>query len=1085
MIRIFSKIKIYLLLLVFAPSAFAQLVPTVPADQRGKADAERMGTHDANNIRTSFYNFGMVGDYPADPGNVDLSVFHSVEAPKGSGMNYSDGITPFVLAKVKQKTGVDAYIMETGFRERQGTSPYYNRVMRFEPRPGYFQADPAVNKGRSPALSNDSRTWPDKWQNKLTDATDPGWSGSWNGYFGKRASADQESFTVMDDNFYDAWNFFPDSRDETRRGLGLRIEVRGFQWSNPQASNVIFWHYDITNEGTTDYDDNIMFGLYMDAGVGGSALSCDGIYESDDDNAFFDKSSGMNLVYTWDKLGHGRSLAGNCGVTGYLGYAYLETPGNSTNGIDDDLDGITDERRDSGPGTLITGQDAILSYVNAHYDVTKFEATYGPIKSRPAYKAGRWWTGDEDMDWVADLHDTGADGIFGTNDLGENDGIPTAGEANFDQTDLHESDQIGLTGFKMNRIKPGAGNPSTEIDDIVFYDNGKEWPKRLYEKFSDPNSANRFDNPTALNYNIGFLFASGPFKLKAGKTERFSLALAYGADLDELKRNVKTVQKIYDANYQFAVPPPMPTLHSETGDGYVRLSWDDISERGVDPVTGENDFEGYKIYRSTDPNFLDVKVISNALGTGSFGNGKPLVQFDLKDNKKGFSNQVVDGIAYNLGSDNGITHTFIDTNVTNGQTYYYAITSYDYGSDSLGFYPSENAIAVSRTARGGIVLPSNVVEVRPNPKVSGYVPANANEIKHSLGDGVGTVNIKILDSKQVPDAHTFKIKFTSAAKDAVRAYRYIFTDSTSGKILFANGSDLIGNGDGQVALGMLPIINTLTNVMVDTVKSGFLQTSKTNVKFKASYQNVLPIDTKRPGYPDNITILFNGTPLDTSLPAIGLPAKPMNFKILANTASGDIQLKARIRDVDDNGLLNRADEYIDIVTYLESEPNIPRVTWRIELDTIGQAARGTAVLPQANDIYKLMISKPFGAGDQFTFTAKGEGVNTEKAKEDFKSTPYVVPNPYVGSASFEPERFAVSGRGERRIEFRGLPQKSTIRIYTIRGELVQTLNHDGSNDGFVAWDLRTKDNLDAAPGLYIYHVESSVGKFIGKFGIIK
>ena len=58
----------------------------------------------------------MVGDYPADPQNVDLSVFHSVEVPKGSGMNYSDGITPFVLAKIRQRSGIESYIMETGFR---------------------------------------------------------------------------------------------------------------------------------------------------------------------------------------------------------------------------------------------------------------------------------------------------------------------------------------------------------------------------------------------------------------------------------------------------------------------------------------------------------------------------------------------------------------------------------------------------------------------------------------------------------------------------------------------------------------------------------------------------------------------------------------------------------------------------------------------------------------------------------------------------------------------------------------------------------------------------------------------------------
>src|SRR5438552_770022 len=212
-------------------------------------------------------------------------------------MNYSDGITPFVLAKVKPAFGSDSiYIMETGFRERQALSPFSNRIMRFEPRPGYFQADQTVNRGRSPAMSHDPRTWPSQWPDKVNDPDDPGWKNSWDGYFGKRAAADQESFTVMDDDYYDAFGFFPDSRDSSRHGLGLRVNVRGFQWSNPQAGNVVFWHYDITNEGMTDYDNNIVFGLYMDSGVGGSAYSpCDQVFESDDYIAFLYNSVCLNL----------------------------------------------------------------------------------------------------------------------------------------------------------------------------------------------------------------------------------------------------------------------------------------------------------------------------------------------------------------------------------------------------------------------------------------------------------------------------------------------------------------------------------------------------------------------------------------------------------------------------------------------------------------------------------------------------------------------------------------------------------------------------------------------------------------------
>ncbi|MBW7889028.1 MAG: hypothetical protein H3C35_11835, partial [Bacteroidetes bacterium] len=363
-ITMFHAKKIVLLLFLSGIASAQTLFPVIPQTQRSNFGYERSGTHDANNIRTSFFNFGMVGDYPPDPINVDLSTFHSVEVPKGSGMNYSDGITPFVLAKINKANNEQDWIMETGFRERQQLVIGTLRQIRFEPRPGYFQIDKSINKDESPAMSHLPRTWPDEWIDKLNDGTDPGWRGSWNGYFGKRIVAEEESYFVMDDDAYKIPGFFPDSRDATRRGLGMRVEVRGFQWSNPQAGDVIFWHYDIANEGTTDYLDNIIFGIYMDSGVGGSAIGCDPLPESDDDNAYFDKSFGLNLVYTWDTYGHGKSLVSNCGKTGYLGYAYLETPGKPDDGIDNDDDGITDEKRDDNPGIKIVGQQNILNYVN-------------------------------------------------------------------------------------------------------------------------------------------------------------------------------------------------------------------------------------------------------------------------------------------------------------------------------------------------------------------------------------------------------------------------------------------------------------------------------------------------------------------------------------------------------------------------------------------------------------------------------------------------------------------------------------------------------------------------------------------------
>lgn len=1083
-----SLLSLLPLLCLLSPApARAQLIPVTPPEWRGLIDAERLGTHDANRIRTRFFNYGMVGDYVTNP---DLSVFHSVEVPKGTGLNYSDGITPYVLARVTEEDGDQVYIMLTGYRERQATSPVTSRIMRFEPRPGFAEPDPGINRGRSIAISNDPRTWPGAadatgalnpsgdpyqcWYDKATDPDDPGWCGSWNGFFGKRPNADQESFSVMDDQFYDAWNFYPDSRDRTRRGLGLRVEVRGFQWANPQAQNVIFWHYDIVNEGTVTYDD-IIFGLYMDSGVGGAQISCDGNYESDDDNATFSDDFGLNLVYTYDEGGHGVSLQSNCEETGYLGYAYLETPG-SIDGLDNDEDGITDERRDAGPGQRIEGQAAIRAYVEANYDVALFETEYGPLEERPAFIANVWYTGDEDLDWNAEFNDTGADGILANDDnppdTGEGDGIPTDGERNFDKTDVTESDQIGLTGFKLNRIG-GSG----DTDNIVFYMGQDAWPQRLYEQFTGPDP---FEGVSVENYNVGFLFASGPFQLSAGRRERFSLALAYGRDLPDLEENIKVVQSIYDANYQFATPPPVPTVQAFSGDGRVTLVWDNDAERSADPVTNRNDFEGYRIYRSTDPAFLDPQVILDAQGNGPLGAGRPEAQFDLQNDITGFSDLSVGGVQYYLGNDSGLTHTWTDSTVTNGQLYYYAVTAYDRGSEEFNFYPSENAITVSRTARGGTVLPSNVVAVRPNAAVPGYVGAvvDSTSIQHVEGDGVGTLKVRVLNSAAVPDGHTFRVDFVGSP-DSVRAETYRLTDTTTGEVVFEGGLDFFGEGAGPVGAGLQPIVSTIPTVEVDSVASGFTSGGPPGVTIRAEYLTALPINLRRPGFPEDLTVTFASVPLDTSLAAIGLPATPARFRI---DAESGLQLDFRFRDLDGDRTLSTTDEYIEVLTR-EAGSTSPRSTWRL----FYEGPLGATDPLSDGDVYRLVLREPLGTDDVFTFTVRGEYVDPDAARSAFEvEEPYVVPNPYVAASSFEPERFATGGRGDRRLEFRAIPADATIRIFTVRGSLVRTLRHDGTTAGIVPWDLRTEDNLEIAPGLYIFHVDAGdTGTFVGRFAVIK
>ncbi len=81
------------------------------------------------------------------------------------------------------------------------------------------------------------------------------------------------------------------------------------------------------------------------------------------------------------------------------------------------------------------------------------------------------------------------------------------------------------------------------------------------------------------------------------------------------------------------------------------------------------------------------------------------------------------------------------------------------------------------------------------------------------------------------------------------------------------------------------------------------------------------------------------------------------------------------------------------------------------------------------------------------------------------------------------ERF--TKRGDRELQFRNLPPKCTIRIYTITGELVDTIEKDDLTS-MASWDLLSSEGMRIAYGVYIYHVDiPGVGEKIGRFGVIK
>ena len=1037
----FRKILVIILFVLIYTVSFAQVTPQTQLyrdDPKGDVQYIHEGTMDGNQVRTLFDNVGMVGHWPYQP---------SGEWPKGSGHSYLDGVCVLIAAEVTAPgTGKLIHPLETYYREWVDKDPVTGENWTLMPVPGYSNA-----ASERPAINTITDSWPEVWPRAL--GLTPEWNKYWYGYFGRGVqNSDFETFFVMDDSkdkefTRSPYNFFPIANDHDRGGLGLRIEVRGFQWSHVLAEDIIFWHYDIVNISDNDYN-NAAFGFYTDPGVGGSN-------DSGDDDASFDKK--LDLAYAFDQDGKG---VPNSWATGYYGYAYLESPGNGTNGIDDDEDGLIDERRDDGIDNDGDWKTFLDKNGNGKWDADENEPLNDDV--------GKDGVGPFDPQYLGP-------------DEGEGDGVPTDGEPNFDKTDKDESDQIGLSAVSIYRLGDGGTGGGWPKDDETM------WMKMV---------AGTFD--TSLHKsNISMVFSSGPFPLAAGKRERFSMALVFGNDLEDLIFNKETVQEIYNANYNFSKPPYKPTLTAVPGNKQVFLYWDAVAEESRDPFLGlepdgsgyKKDFEGYLIYKSTEPEFNDIKVVTDSKGDPKYW--KPIAQFDLKDGIKGPDPVGINGASFWRGNETGLQHSFIDNDVKNGQTYYYALVSYDMGDSKFGtkgLQPSECTKIITQDFAGNIqFVDYNCAVVVPDAPAAGYIPPEiqGNVQKVEQGLGTGNIQVQILNPNEIQGNTSYKISFNSegSAPDySTKSYDIIrIRDGVTDTLSRNLDTTFIGkNRFAPPFDGLTVSINNDTSVAVIDSASGWL-VGHSNLTLI-----VTPDNTSRGiPWPADYEVQFSDTPQDTTF--IEAAAQqyhkfPVNFKVINQTTG--MKSKIAIRDFDDSKTLSIGDE-IQILEFVGTQTvSNSRIAWSIGY--YGPSDLSDPVDPVAGDKFFIKTSKQFASGDYFTFSTKPVSVDQTQAKNDLSKID-VVPNPYISANSWEPRNLSFTGRGERRIDFINLPASCEVKIYTIAGALIKTLyKNTTSSSGALTWNLVTEDGLDIAYGVYIYHVKAEgIGEYIGKFAVIK
>lgn len=1049
--------------------------------------------------------------------------------------------------------------------------------MDMEPVPGFVNAQQSEI-----ARSDQPSSWPTSvqggWRDKRTDFWDPGWAGSWNGFFGKNIfNADQEFYYVTSDDLYKRQPYTPDTTDITRGGLGLLMDVRTLAWSHVLVNDIIFFIHDIINDGTKTIE-KTSFLMFVADWVGG---------DNPDDYPYVDLQTATTFLTDVSRTG---SEAFGSSPVGVASLKYIETPGNQVNGIDDD--GDSDEHPEliaritgdpavriphftssdftprtiqpgdkivlieprtydrivttypAGGGTvqslgrqfvlppngLTVTEDTLANGLDEDFDglidekqslhlfhINEITMTTNPVRYinylsfavgdtikrgfvvagsgaawnyqnvAPMIDESRDDGFDNDNDWDPFLDDNGMDGVWGTGDVGEGDGKPTSGagtefpgEASIDKTDVSETDLIGVSSaFQIN-------------DGIINFNTAPD--KSLWDVLMTPGKINLVRQEGEFQTYV----ASGYFPLLPGQRQRMAISVSIAgggttgaADIQSVIRKQAEATKAYNADYQFAQAPLQVTLKAVPGDGQVTLYWDDVAEssfdRYINRIGGNGrDFEGYRIYRATDAAFLDAKTITDAYGVKTLL--RPIAQFDLTDGISGLHPVDINGVKFDLGSETGLKHQYIDKDVVNGQRYFYAVTAYDFGYETARFAPSETPIQVNVSTDGTITYGKNVAMVRPSASAAGYLPPQVESFRHTTGGASGTIGIEIVDPTRIKNGNEYEITFkdstfTINGRDAVKTTSFSLKSITEDRILLKNDRRIQASDEISFTDGFRLVLGNVPELSINNERTGWnnpgvylFDFAKFLFLFDEGVQN-----------PYDYRIVFGnvgiGTSRDTTLSGSRFPSKPVNFKVINVTKGKEIGFVFSETHGNDGKLSIEptTGNQVDAIYFLEEDPaGQVRFSWQFTLNLKGNRN------PQAGDTVNIVLNKPFLAYDTYQFKMKNSAISVEKAKNELGRI-RVVPNPYIAAETWEPRNTFTSGRGPREIHFINLPAKCTIRIFNAAGTLIRKIEHESSlENGTEIWDVLSEEKFEIAYGVYVYHVEApGVGEKTGTFAVIK
>ncbi len=692
----------------------------------------------------------------------------------------------------------------------------------------------------------------------------------------------------------------------------------------------------------------------------------------------------------------------------------------------------------------------------------------------------------------------------------QNTGPVSAYGINFFKTPLvnpsdPSSPQIGITGFHWfdqdEAMRPS--NIDAQWEKTLYgISAGKpslipEEQRSLWFHGSDP-AADDIDllKDYQESYSAGsrpdiqFWFSSGPFSISPGDTIPIHIGIVGdtpnpGAlDAEGFATNppdvrfksvfsdLRQADSLYQNNFIGFRPPSAPQL-SAVGtvsldkkglpvvygeNGKVTLYWDDESENSYEIITHDHDFQGYRIYKTQanlegqgDPEW--GQPIYNYTGSQIVGY-RPLAQYDIVDEWEG-----PDPLNpfFDLGSNSGLKYSFTDNDVINGVRYRYTITAYDHPILDAG----QQALESSRGNDPRLV---QTVDVIPGLTPQGFSGGTIDSaITHISGYATGYVLAEPINPIEVT-GDTYQLVF----HDSLENLSCDILNTTKGKELFTGYKNIWQEADLAVAqprpifdgLG-LKIIN---HNVVEELSQGWITVTGDTSDYSFG---VLSKTSDNITAPFDYQIVFgDSTPKFAAIPT----SKKVPFQIF-NITKDPQKTRPLALYVRNPGFEWQSDDFIYLM-----EPDEHHKTWQMAISW-----NDSSKVPQPGDVYEYRTKKPFKEGDVYTisttsYSEGNEAVDMSKIK--------VVPNPYMvynmaEQASSRADHFS------HVLRFTHLPPVCTIKIYTLRGDLVKTIHHDNPTVGEARWNLQSDEKLEVSYGVYVYTVTSPEGnKKVDKFAIV-